>query len=133
MKTHIKSFTAGFVSTFIFHQGLLVVFYLIGLRPNMPFDMSPNGLGVPSVISLAFFAGLWGILIWQMIRKDQGLKHWIKAFVYGAVGPTAVAFIIVFPLKGMAVPLAMIPFGLLINGVWGLGLSLLMKVMSKNN
>lgn len=132
MKTHIKAFIAGFVATLIFHQGMIGLLFLAGIAPRAPFNMDPTEpLGVPSVISLSFFAGLWGILIWRLVSRDSGAKHWIKSFIYGAIGPTAVAFLVVFPMKGIPVSPMMIPFGLILNGVWGLGTSLLMKLMNR--
>ena len=129
MKILGKSFIAGFLSTFIFHQGLFGLFYLTGLIPVAPFNMTPVGpIGVPSVLSLAFFGGLWGVLIWKLVAKDIGVKHWSKSIVFGAIGPTAVAMLVVFPLKGIDVKLIMIVFGLILNGFWGFGHSLLMRM-----
>lgn len=129
MKTILKSFVAGFLSTLIFHQGVFALFYLAGIIPRAPFNMTPVApFGVPSVISLAFFGGLWGILIWKLVEKDSGKKHWLKSILYGAIGPTAVAFGVVFPLKGIPfMPIGII-FGLILNGFWGFGNSLFMKV-----
>jgi hypothetical protein len=132
MKTNLKSFAAGFLSTLIFHQGIIGLLFLLGLAPNAPFKMAPTSpLGVPSVISLAFFGGLWGIVIWKLVAKDIGKRHWIKTTLFGAIGPTAVAFLVVFPLKGMAVPMTMIPVALILNGAWGAGNSLFMKMMDR--
>ncbi|WP_372654206.1 hypothetical protein [Halobacteriovorax sp.] len=132
MITHLKAFASGFISTLVFHQGLLGLFYLAGIIPRAPYNLNPVGfLSVPSVVSLSFFGGLWGIIIWKMISRSIGVRHWVKSFVLGALGPTAVAFLIVFPLKGIEVNLAMIPFGLLLNGVWGVGVSIFMKLLNR--
>lgn len=129
MKNIIKSFFAGFISTLIFHQGVFGIFYLLGIIPRAPFNFSPvPPFGVPSVISLAFFGGLWGIFIWKLVEKDSGLKHWLKSIIFGAVGPTVIAFSVVFPLKGIEIQPVMIIFGLILNGFWGLGNSLFMKI-----
>lgn len=94
------------------------------MAPTTPF-------GVPNVVSLAFFGGLWGIVIWNLVAKEMGVKHWIKSALFGAIGPTAVAFLVVFPLKGISVPMTMIPIALILNGAWGAGNSLFMKMMSR--
>jgi hypothetical protein len=126
----LKSFLAGFVSTLTFHQGLLGVLYVVGAFPKAPFNMSPTQpAGVPSVISLAFFGGLWGILIERFVRKYPDTKRLIFWIVYGAVGPTLVALAVVFPVKGIAFSPVMIPGGLLLNGAWGLGCFLILKLM----
>ena len=128
-KRHILAFIAGVLATLVFHQGLIALLHAVGLLPIQPFNMMPTKpFGVPSVISLSFFGGLWGILIWQLIFKDTTSRQIFKSIIYGAVGPTAVAFLVVFPLRGNSVPLSFIPVGLLLNGVWGFGVWAFMKL-----
>lgn len=129
-----RAFIAGFGSTLIFHQGVLGLFYLAGLFPRAPFAMDGvPPLGVPSVLSLAFFGGLWGIVLWALIRGLRGPRHWLMALVAGAVLPTVVALFVVFPLKGMAMAggwdLKLWVGALILNGAWGLGVALLMRVL----
>lgn len=129
MKNIIKSFFAGFFSTLVFHQGVFGLFFLAKIIPAAPFNMNPvEPFGVPSVISLSFFGGLWGVLIWQAVKSDRGFKHWMKSIILGAIGPTAVAFLVVFPLKEVSYTPIMIVFGLILNGFWGLGNSLFMRI-----
>ncbi|MCB0420549.1 MAG: hypothetical protein KDD61_06120, partial [Bdellovibrionales bacterium] len=47
----------------------------------------------------------------------------------GALGPTIVAFFVVFPIKGVDVPISFFPVGLLLNGAWGFGLWIFMSLM----
>ncbi len=126
---YLKSFVAGFFSTLIFHQGLILLLNMAGLIPVAPYNLKPTPpFGVPSVISLAFFGGLWGIALWSVTSKDQGFKFWIKSLLFGAIVPTFVAMVIVLPLKGIEVTLPKILVGLIINGVWGIGSNLLMQI-----
>ncbi|MDZ7829707.1 MAG: hypothetical protein U5K33_09560 [Halofilum sp. (in: g-proteobacteria)] len=83
-------------------------------------------LGVPAVISLAFWGGIWGIVLWLLVRRSRGTRRWLLALAIGAIGPTAVALLVVLPLKGISISLAMVPFGLLLNGAWGVGTLLLL-------
>ncbi len=130
MKTSLKAFLAGFLSTLVFHQGSVALLNSLGLFARSPYNMDAvPPFGIPSVLSLAFFGGLWGILIWFLVAKDRGLRHWVKALLLGAIGPTAVAFLVVFPLKGMNAPMSLIPIALFLNGVWGLGNSFFMKII----
>src|SRR3546814_7263836 len=81
-----RAFIAGFFSTLIFHQGMLALLYFGKLVPRAPFAMTRvPPLGVPSVISLAFWGGLWGLLLWAMIRGHSGGTHWLLAVVLGAL------------------------------------------------
>lgn len=129
----LLSFVAGFVSTLVFHQGLLQLLHVAGLTPATAWNMSPvPPLGVPSVLSLSFWGGLWGIVLWALIHKYAGGKRWLWGAIWGALLPSAVALFIVFPLKGMPVAGGFDPKlilgALLLNGVWGLGVVLLMRL-----
>lgn len=129
---YIRAFAAGFVSTVIFHQGVLEVFHLLGAYPSVPWSMTPVApLGVPALISLAFWGGIWGIVLWPALRSARGSAYWIRAIVLGAIGPTAVAFLVVIPLKSHVFPPHFDPKfivgALIVNAAWGFGLGLLMQ------
>lgn len=129
---YLKSFVAGFISTIVFHQGLFALLHIAGISPRLAYNMTPTEpFGVPSVISAAFFGGLWGILIWKFVSGLPRKSQIIRSVVFGAVGPTLVAFAIVMPLKGVEFKIEYVPFGLLLNGFWGLGLWVLMQVKTK--
>ncbi|MFN2362588.1 MAG: hypothetical protein ABR522_16085 [Marinobacter sp.] len=126
----LKAFVSGFLATLIFHQGLLALFYFVGMVPSAPFNMNPvPPLGVPAVFSLAFFGGLWGIVLWAILRSLNGFKFWLGNVIVGAIGPTAVAMLVVFPLKGLAVSAQTWVGGLILNGFWGLGVALFLIIM----
>lgn len=132
MVIHLKSFIAGILATLVFHQGLVAILHAVGLVPFAAWNMAPTEpLGVPSVLSLAFWGGIWGIVLWLLIRRSRGTRRWLLALAIGAIGPTAVALLVVFPLKGISVSLAMVPFGLLLNGAWGVGTLLLLVGMRR--
>lgn len=123
----LKAWVAGFVATLLFHQGVMTLFWLAGAVPAAPFDMTPvPPLSVPRVISLAFWGGVWGIPVWALARRWSGAGRWLAAVLAGAVGPTAVAMLVVFPLKGLAVSTATVLGGLLVNAAWGLGVACVM-------
>ena len=136
MSTYVRAFIAGFISTLLFHQGLLHLLYLVGVAPSPAWNMAATApLGVPSVLSLALWGGLWGCLLWLLIARSSGGKRWALATLWGAVLPSAVALFIVFPLKGMAFAGGWDPKliigALLLNGAWGFGVALLMKLMGQ--
>src|SRR6202162_763029 len=102
--TTAKAFLAGFLSTLVFHQGALAVLHGAGATARKPWVMaSVPPLGIPSVLSLAFWGGLWGIALWLMIRGAKGSRQWLRAILLGAILPTLVALFIVFPLKGLPI------------------------------
>jgi hypothetical protein len=123
----IFAFLAGFFSVLIFHQGMLALLHAVGFTAVSPFPMQPTKpFGVPQIWSLAFWGGIWGI-VFALVAPSfpQGLRYWLLTLLFGATGPTLVAWFVVFPLKGLPLgagwrPSAMAT-GLMINGAWGLG------------
>jgi hypothetical protein len=133
---YVRAFIAGFIATLVFHQGVIWVFHYLGAIPMGPFNMAPTPpFGVPAVISLAFWGGVWGVVLWPTLRIAQGASYWLRAIVLGAIGPTAVALLVVVPIKTGVFPPAFNPKlivgGLIVNGAWGFGLALLMKQLRK--
>jgi hypothetical protein len=78
------------MATLIFHQIGLLLLHFAGMTPNMPYDTRPTPpFGVPRVISLAFWGGLWGIvfvLAERYIARSPG-GYWIGAIIFGAIFP----------------------------------------------
>ena len=133
---HVKAFIAGFLATLVFHQTVLGLLRLGNPAIPAPFNWTATApLGVPAVISLAFWGGLWGILLWFLIRNNQGVSHWVKATVIGAIGPSAVALFVVMPLKGMGVAAGWDPKiiigALILNAAWGIGVAMLMRLAQR--
>lgn len=133
---YFYAFIAGFVSTLVFHQGVLALMH--AANPSVPaaFNMATTQpLGIPAVISLAFWGGLWGILLWFLIRDSSGAMYWVKAIAIGAVAPSLVAWFVAMPLKGMGIAGGWDPKiiigALILNAAWGLGVALLMLLPGK--
>ena len=126
----IKAFFAGVLATLVFHQGLFAVLYGLGAVPVPPYNFSPvPPLGVPAVVSLAFFGGLWGLPAWAVMRRFAGKALWVTALVFGAIAPTVVAMLVVFPLRDQAVDVQTWIGGLILNGAWGIGVAVFMRLM----
>ncbi|GIX35151.1 MAG: hypothetical protein KatS3mg126_0930 [Lysobacteraceae bacterium] len=128
----LSAFLAGLVSTLLFHQGLLALFHAAGVAPVMPWNFRPvPPFGVPAVLSLAFWGGVWAVALDRLLRPRSTRGYWLGWVVAGAIGPSAVALFVVFPLKGLAFAAGwdprMILGALLLNGVWGLGCALLLR------
>lgn len=127
-------FGAGFLATLVFHQGTYLLLYLAGVLPDRPWSLQPvPPFGVPEVLSLSFFGGLWGIaLALCLARLGRPLAYWGFALLFGGIAATAVALLVVLPLKG--VPLGTLPpaapfIGFLLNAAWGVGTALFLQTV----
>ncbi|HYE48507.1 MAG TPA: hypothetical protein VEB20_02880 [Azospirillaceae bacterium] len=133
----LAGFAAAFLATLVFHQGTLVLLHLLGLLPAVAFNMNPvPPLGVPQVVSTAFWGGLWGVpLVLLLDRRPRDAGWWVFALVFGALAPTLVAWFVVSPLKGRPVAggwnPATIWIGPLINGAWGVGTALFLRLWER--
>lgn len=135
VKLLILGFVAGFLATLLFHQGLWYVFNQIGLIPpdRLAWPLEPiPPYGVPSVISKAFWGGLWGAALAVVLGQLTGAAYWASWIVVGAFALTLVAFFVVAPLKGEAIPALWPRFvaGLALNGAWGFGTALILRLLS---
>lgn len=128
----LLAWAAGFAATLLFHQGLIAALHAAGVVPFAAWRMAPTWpFGVPQVISLAFWGGVWAILLWRVLRRRRGLRWWGGWVLLGAIGPTAVALLVVFPLKGIPVSPAAPVLGAILNGFWGLGTALLLDALGR--
>jgi hypothetical protein len=122
-------FIAGAIGVLVFHQGIILAMYLLGLLPSPPYSMkATEPFGVPQLLSSAFWGGLWGIvLVWLMTSLRAANRLWV-ALLFGGVLPTLVGILVVTPLKGgdpaARLHVAMLLRGFVINGAWGLGAAL---------
>ena len=134
---YLLAFVAGFASTLIFHQGLLWLLHRAGASPRPAYVMKPvPPLGVPFVVSLAFWGGVWAVALLPLLARWNGSwSYWVAWLVAGAVLPSIVALFVVMPLKGMPVAGGgdpkIIVGALLLNGTWGLGTALLLRLLQR--
>jgi hypothetical protein len=130
----IRWFVAGALAVPLFHQVVLALLNASGWIARQPFAMTPTKpLGVPQVISLAFWGGVWGLILGLVLtRVKSPAAYWATAVIFGAIAPTAVAMLVVAPLKGQPIHPApkMLVTALLVNAAWGLGTALLGRSMS---
>lgn len=137
-------FISGFLAVLIFHQGtaFLLNTYANGMpevvswigRTGTPFNMSPTApLGVPTVISQAFWGGIWGIVLACIIRFSD-VPDLLFGFAFGALAVTLFAFTVVASLKGLPTfaggnQQTWLRAGLL-NGAFGWGAAFLMRPLA---
>jgi hypothetical protein len=135
-RTSILGFIAGFLAVLIFHQGLWYLFELMGFhpftRPAWALDPIPP-FGVPSLLSKAFWGGVWAAVLAPLFRNLRGSAYWASWIIVASVAPTFVAFFVVPLIKGAPLPLLWpgFPAGLVINAFWGFGTALFLRLMAR--
>lgn len=133
-KLLILGFVAGFLATLIFHQSAWYALVQAGIipadRPAWPLDAVPP-LAIPSVVSKAFWGGLWGAILALWLVRVQGAAYWLSWIVIGALAPTLVAIYVVPVVKGLPVGdlWPRIAIGGTVNGAWGLGTAILLRLV----
>ena len=122
----IVGFVAGFLAVLVFHQGAAAALHTLGITPRAPYSMAATApFGIPQIWSIAFWGGVWGVILAAALARLRGAALIAGATVFGAIFPTLVAWFIVAPLKGQPmaanfVPAAMM-IGPIVNAAWGLG------------
>ncbi len=124
------AFAAGFISVLVFHQAMLAILHGLGVTPGVPWQTTPvPPLGIPQVISSAFWGGL-GVLCLRWCYDAPaappltGSRPWCSGLSLSRSWRGSW-----WPLKGQPIaggwqPLRLLT-GLLVNGAWGLGTALL--------
>jgi len=134
MRRLLFAFIAGFLATLVFHQIALELLHLAHVTPRAAWSMQPvPPFSVPSVISLSFWGGVWGVIMIPLIDRLRDARYWIASIVFGAIAPTLVAAFVVAPLKHQPIPHSarMAALGLTVNGAWGLGTALFYRLFSR--
>ncbi len=133
---YLIAFLAGFLAVLLFHQGVLSILHAVGFTPIAPFPVKPTQpFGLSQIWSLAFWGGVWGVVLAGVDRWfPQGAGYWVTVLIFGAIFPSAVAWLVVFPIKGLPAGggwhAAGLATGLMVNGAWGLGTALFLQGFS---
>ncbi|MEX1081038.1 MAG: hypothetical protein WD382_11720 [Halofilum sp. (in: g-proteobacteria)] len=134
----LTGFIAGFFATLVFHQFMVAVLWGAGVAPFAPFPVHATApFGVPSILSLAFWGGVWGI-VYALVDRHfaRGIGYWGSAFVFGAILPSLVALLVVAPLKGASptadgLPVSLLLVAVLVNGAWGVGTGVFLRLQRR--
>ncbi|WP_160119865.1 hypothetical protein [Rhodovarius lipocyclicus] len=134
-------FIAGVLAFLVFHQGTVHLLHYLGdgLRPWIghvpaPFPMGRVApLGVPQFVSLAFWSGVWGIVLALLLRLTR-LPDLLTGFLFGAAVITGSVFTWIATLKGLphfaGGNQQIILRAVLLNGVLGWGTAVWLRPMS---
>jgi hypothetical protein len=130
----LGGFIAGFVAVLTVHQATLWLGTQLHLLQAATWVMTPvPPLHVPQVVSLAFWGGVWGILIALVApRIGTGFGYWFTIAVLFGVATTLVGWYVVGPLKGRPadeLTLARLVSGGTVNGIWALAVAAILSVL----
>ncbi len=132
----LRAFIAGLVATLTFHQLAVWLLAAAVALPVKPWNMAANAYGAPSVLALAFWAGIWGIALCAVIRSQRWTPALFWGAVLGAVLPSLWLWTVLAAVHGRPMfaggNLKMIGFALFVNAVWGVGTVLLFKAMQRD-
>jgi hypothetical protein len=103
MRTAIVGFIAGFLGVLIFHQLGFHIANELGLTRAQIYSLRPvPPLGVPAIISSAFWGGLWGVVgSFVVPRVPPTFDGPIGWMLFCAVAVTLVNWFVVLPIKGL--------------------------------
>jgi hypothetical protein len=130
-------FLVAVVSVLTFHQGMWALLHFLdlpgGLGMPAPYPIDPlPPFGVPRIISLCFWGGVWGALFGAVWRGRPSTYWWGGILL----GVTAALFglFVVAAIKGLPIAGGWMwnnwVKSLLINGSWGLGVGLYLTALS---
>lgn len=128
-------FVAAVISVLTFHQGMWALLYAAGLMPP-PYPMrGVPPFGVPLIIDLCFWGGVWGAAFGLVLpRLPRSYPMWALGLGLG-IAAALVGLFIVPVIKGLPVAGGWVPMAFvrsfLINGCWGIGVGLILPLLSK--
>jgi hypothetical protein len=131
----LLGFIAAAISVLTFHQWMWAALHFLnlpGLGMPAPYPFGPTPpWGVPRVIDLAFWGGLYGIVFGLALPKLRP-PYWLDGLALGIIA-ALVGMFIVAPIKGNPIAggwqLTSWVRSFLINGFWGIGVGLILPLM----
>jgi len=125
-------FIIAALSVVTFHQAMWATLHYLnlsglGMPPPFPTDSIPP-FGVPRILNLCFWGGLWGALFGAVWRGSRG-TFWWAGLILG-VAAALTGLLIVPAVKGLPIGAGWVLNNwiksFLINGFWGLGVGLML-------
>lgn len=127
-------FIAGALAVPLCHHVVLALLNALRLTTYRPYSFEPTKpFGVPQVVSLSFWGGVWGLILGVvLLRVQTPWMWWTIAIVFGAIATTLVAGVVA-PLKGQRIKpnATLFLVGLLVNGAWAAGTAVFYRLMER--
>jgi hypothetical protein len=128
----LLGFIAAAISVLTFHQGMVDALHALGFSSVTAYSARPvPPLGVPLIADICFWDGLYG-LVFGLLLPRFTWPLWVCSVILGVVAALVSMFVVV-PIKGgtlaygwHAWPIAR---SFLVNGVWGLGVGLILPLL----
>jgi hypothetical protein len=138
-RTLAFGFIAGALSVLIFHQGMVLLLWLMGQVPNFPWNFrgSVAPLGVPVLVNQMFWGGLWGIGFAAVGHMIPVANTALRGAVYGLAGPFLLGGGFLVPLIKRTGPMFWqwpAPrwiIGGLIGAAFGAGIAVIMNALGR--
>ena len=133
----LLGFLAAVISVLTFHQGMWALLHLAGQMPPPYPKRGVPPLGVPPIIDLCFWGGVWGAVFGLILPKLSGpFPMWARGLGLG-IAAALVGLFVVSLIKGLPVAggwsaMAFVR-SLLINGFWGIGVGLLLPLLMRRS
>jgi hypothetical protein len=81
----VLGFIAAAISVLIVHEGIIQLLHMAGYIPRKGWTMTPAvaPFGVPYLVNLVFWGGLWGVLFALVYNWIPGGMAWLKGLIFG--------------------------------------------------
>ena len=135
LRTVIVGFVAGALGVLVFHQLGFWLSNELGYTRAVLYNM--RGVppwGVPTIVSAAFWGGLWGIAAAFLVPRLPGLLGGVLGWIlFAAIIVSLVNWFVVFPLKGLPMGggfrlpgLVVVP---IVYAFWGFGMWVIARLL----
>lgn len=132
MRTVIVGFVAGALSVLVFHQFGFWLSNELGYTRAALYNM--RGVppwGVPTIVSSAFWGGLWGIVAAFLVPRLPGALAGVLGWIlFAAIIVAIVNWTVVLPIKSGRFNMPGLPIIVvlpLVYGLWGFGMWLIAR------
>ena len=128
-------FSAAVISVLVFHQGMWGVLYLVGVMPPPFPTWAVPSFGVPEIINLCFWGGMWGavfglILPWLPASPPM----WVRGLGLGVAASMVSLFIVPIikdqPIAGWWSASAFLSTFMIV-GCWGAGVGIILRLLMR--